>query len=169
MSISLVLVSLVGSGLVMGCAQAQGARRHAVRDRVSADDAVSSVLAISIDGLNPAALERLGVRGTPSLHELAAAGASTLNARTERELTITLPNHTGMVTGRRIDSRLGGHGVTWNDDRPDPGHGAARGRDRGRLGVLRHPPGGRLGGACSPARPSSPCGSGRGPTASTAR
>ena len=49
-----------------------------------------------------------------------ATGASTLNARTEHELTITLPNHTGMVTGRRIEAATGGHGVTWNDDRRRP-------------------------------------------------
>jgi hypothetical protein len=88
--------------------------------RASADDAVASVLAISIDGLNPDALRRLGRDGTPHLHALLDAGASTLNARTERELSITLPNHTGMVTGRRIESSTGGHGVTWNDDRRRP-------------------------------------------------
>ena len=47
-------------------------------------------------------------------------GAFTLNARTEREQTITLPNHTGMLTGRRIDADHGGHGVTWNDERLHP-------------------------------------------------
>jgi hypothetical protein len=44
-------------------------------------------------------------------------GAATLNARTEPEQTVTLPNHTSMMTGRRIDQALGGHGVTWDDDR----------------------------------------------------
>jgi predicted AlkP superfamily pyrophosphatase or phosphodiesterase len=76
------------------------------------------VLAISIDGLNVDALERLGPAGAPHFHRLLDQGASTLNARTEREQTITLPNHTGMLTGRRIDKDSGGHGVTWNDDRP---------------------------------------------------
>ncbi|MCR6033297.1 sulfatase-like hydrolase/transferase [Nocardioides sp. zg-579] len=76
------------------------------------------VLAISVDGLNPAALARLGEQRTPVLHRLLAQGASTRNARTARELTLTLPNHTGMVTGRRIDAAKGGHGVTWNTHRP---------------------------------------------------
>jgi hypothetical protein len=49
-----------------------------------------------------------------------AEGASTLNARTARELTLTLPNHTGMVTGRRVDADHGGHGVFWNDERLEP-------------------------------------------------
>ncbi|WP_127480100.1 alkaline phosphatase family protein [Nocardioides pantholopis] len=75
------------------------------------------VLAISVDGLNPVALRRLGVGRAPTLHRLVAEGRGTLNARTARELTQTLPNHTSMVTGRRIDSRRGGHGVDWNDHR----------------------------------------------------
>lgn len=80
------------------------------------DDAVDYVVAISIDGLNPTALHTLGETGTPALHRLIREGASTLNARTEYELTLTLPNHTGMVTGRRVDAAKGGHGVWFNDD-----------------------------------------------------
>ena len=76
------------------------------------------VLAISVDGLNPAALRRLGPARTPTLHRLVAEGAATLNARTARERTMTLPNHTTMVTGRRVDRHRGGHGVAWNDERP---------------------------------------------------
>ena len=79
-----------------------------------------SVLAISIDGLNPNALRVLGRQGTPNLHAFMNSGASTLNARTSYEMTVTLPNHTGMVTGRRIAAAKGGHGVTWNDDRKTP-------------------------------------------------
>ncbi|MEQ6901319.1 alkaline phosphatase family protein [Nocardioides sp. YIM 152588] len=76
------------------------------------------VLAISLDGLNPTALTRLGRAGTPHLHRLMRQGASTLNARTQVERTVTLPNHTSMITGRRISASHGGHGVTWNTDRP---------------------------------------------------
>ncbi len=85
---------------------------------VSAKAAEPQVLAISIDALNPRALTRLGRNGAPHLWRLIDEGAGTLNARTELELTLTLPNHTGMVTGRRVTARKGGHGVTWNDDRP---------------------------------------------------
>lgn len=81
---------------------------------------VTTVIAVSIDGLNPAAIRELGADRTPTLHRLMAEGASTLNARTEREQTNTLPNHTGMVTSRRIDADSGGHGVVWNDERLDP-------------------------------------------------
>ena len=75
------------------------------------------VLAISLDGFNPAVLKKLGRAKTPNLHRLIDDGASTLNARSQVELTITLPNHTSMVTGRRIKAAQGGHGVTWNTDR----------------------------------------------------
>ncbi len=81
---------------------------------------VTRVLAVSIDGLRSSALTQLGRAGTPTLHRLMTQGASTLNARTEREMTVTLPNHTGMLTSRRILASQGGHGVTWNDDRRRP-------------------------------------------------
>jgi predicted AlkP superfamily pyrophosphatase or phosphodiesterase len=79
---------------------------------------ITRVLAISVDGLNPAAITKLGRSGAPNFYRLRDEGATTLNARTEREQTVTLPNHTGMLTGRRIDRTQGGHGVTWDDDRP---------------------------------------------------
>ena len=43
--------------------------------------AVTQVVVISIDGLNPKAITRLGSAGVPVLHGLMAEGASTLNAR----------------------------------------------------------------------------------------
>jgi hypothetical protein len=90
----------------------------------SADDPVDYVVAISVDGLNPEAIRRLGRSGVPSFYRLIDQGATTLNARTEYERTITLPNHTGMVTGRRI---LGTHGhkVTFNDDNGKTVHASA--------------------------------------------
>jgi hypothetical protein len=84
------------------------------------------VLAISVDGLNVDAVLRLGPAGAPAFHRLLGEGAATLNARTEVEQTVTLPNHAGMLTGRRIDPRSGGHGVTWNEEVPGsmvPGQG----------------------------------------------
>ena len=78
------------------------------------------VVVISLDGLNPTAISQLGREGTPTLHRLMRQGASTLNARAEVEQTETLPNHTGMVTGRRIEKTHEGHAVTWNDERLEP-------------------------------------------------
>ena len=91
----------------------------------SRDDAVKSVLAISIDGLNPRAIGALGPAGAPTFHRLMREGAWSFNARTERESTSTLPNHTGMLTGRRVDASRGGHGVTFNDDNGKTVHQAA--------------------------------------------
>lgn len=76
------------------------------------------VLAISVDGLGSAAIDRLGADRAPTLHRLLSEGAGTLNARTEVEQTVTLPNHASMMTGLRISATQGGHGVTWDDDRP---------------------------------------------------
>ena len=113
-------------------------------------------------------MRKLGRQQLPNLYRFMRAGASTMNARTEHEMTVTLPNHTGMVTGRRIEAATGGHGVTWNDDRPTPATvQAAAGHDvesvftavddaGGSTALLRH------------ARPSSASGSARGPTPSTA-
>ncbi len=81
---------------------------------------VSRVVVISVDGLNPRAITLLGKANAPTFHRLVAEGATTFNARSEVELTLTLPNHTGMVTSRRVDGARGGHGVTWNDERPRP-------------------------------------------------
>lgn len=75
-----------------------------------------SVLAISIDGLRPATIRRLGPRGAPALHRMIRSGASTLNARTVVERTVTLPNHTSMITGRPVATGRGGHGVRMNTD-----------------------------------------------------
>ena len=76
------------------------------------------VLAISVDGLNSQALRDLGPAEAPTFWRLLDEGVRTLNARTEYEQNVTLPNHTSMLTGRRIDRARGGHGVTWDDDRP---------------------------------------------------
>ncbi len=76
------------------------------------------MLAISLDGFNPDLVKKLGRRGAPNLTRLFRNGASTKNARAQVELTVTLPNHTSQLTGRRIDAAEGGHGVTWNDDNP---------------------------------------------------
>jgi hypothetical protein len=102
-----------------------------VGSRVERADA-ESVIAISIDGMSVRAVRKLGRKQLPNLYKFMKAGASTMNARTEREMTVTLPNHTGMVTGRRIEAATGGHGVTWNDDRSTPSTvQAAAGHDVG--------------------------------------
>ena len=74
------------------------------------------VLLISVDGLNTDAIRELDATGqVPAFARLMREGAGTLNARTSFELTQTLPNHTGMLTGRRIDGSTG-TGVRFNED-----------------------------------------------------
>jgi hypothetical protein len=90
-----------------------------------ADNPIDHVIAISIDGLNPRAIKELGKSRTPAFHRLIREGASTLNARTVREKTTTTPNHTTMLTGRRVDAKHGGHGYTENFDNVSTIHQAA--------------------------------------------
>lgn len=95
------------------------------RPREDADNPINHVIAISIDGLNPRAIEELGKSRTPVFHRLMREGAFTLNARTVREKTSTTPNHTAMLTGRRVDAKRGGHGYTENFDNGSTIHKAA--------------------------------------------
>jgi len=90
-----------------------------------ADNPIDHVIAVSIDGLNPDAIKKLGPSRAPAFHRLMREGAYTLNARTVREKTSTLPNHTAMLTGRRVDEKHGGHGYSDNFDDGGTVHGAA--------------------------------------------
>lgn len=109
----LVLTLLVPAGSASGQVSAP---YEASTHREPAPSA-TRVIGISVDGLNTEAITRLGSAGAPTFTRLLEEGAGTLNARTEYEQNVTLPNHTSMMTGRRIDRRHGGHGVTWDDDR----------------------------------------------------
>jgi type I phosphodiesterase/nucleotide pyrophosphatase len=97
---------------------------HTADDQTT-DDPIKHVIGISIDGLNPQAIEELGKSRTPAFHRLMREGAFTLNARTVREKTSTTPNHTTMLTGRRVDAKHGGHGYTENFDNGGTIHQAA--------------------------------------------
>jgi len=115
-----LFVALVATLVLVGV----GAPEPLVTARQSASTAQRSpapngkhVIAISIDGLNTDALLKLGRRRLPHLYRLIWDGAGTIAARSQVEMTVTLPNHTSMVTGRRIARAHGGHGVTWNTER----------------------------------------------------
>lgn len=109
-----------------GCATTADQPRAAALSvrATSPDDAVDHVVAISVDGLLPAAIRRLGRDRAPGFHRLIRQGATTLNARTAYERTETMPNHAGMITGRRV-SAPGGHGVSFNADNGGTVHESA--------------------------------------------
>lgn len=67
--------------------------------RISA--AAEYVIHISVDGLNDAMLQELVDAGqTPNFKRFEDEGAWTLNGRSDYTQTVTLPNHTCMLTGR---------------------------------------------------------------------
>lgn len=114
-----VVLLLAGGVALVGRSPGSTPEDRSVAEQAVAQPAATRrVLAISLDGLNPTALRELGRERVPHLVRLLRQGAATLNARSQVELTLTLPNHTSMVTGRRIDADRGGHGVTWNEHRP---------------------------------------------------
>ena len=75
---------------------------------------IRHVVVVSLDGTGTNVLEAVGLDRLPTLRGLLTNGAATLNARSEVERTVTLPNHAGMLTGRPVDPAIGGHGVTLN-------------------------------------------------------
>jgi predicted AlkP superfamily pyrophosphatase or phosphodiesterase len=84
------------------------------------------VLHISVDGLGASYLQKLLDQGrVPNFARLQAEGAWTHNARTDFDFTITLPNHTCMVTGRSVRDKSGnpasvaGHSWVFNTDPGD--------------------------------------------------
>ncbi len=66
------------------------------------------VIQISIDGLGSCYLAKmLDNNEVPNFKRLKVEGASTLNARTDYDITVTLPNHTTMITARGVKGRFG--------------------------------------------------------------
>ena len=84
------------------------------------------VIHISVDGLGSSYLEKLLAENQlPNFARTQAEGAWTHNARTDFDFTITLPNHTCMVTGRSVRDKSGnpealvGHNWMINTDPGD--------------------------------------------------
>ncbi len=86
----------------------------AVQDAAPARPTFENAIVISVDGLRSDALIAMSAKALPGFARL-RRGASTLNARTDPDWTITLPNHTAMITGRFVEGESG-HGWTKNDD-----------------------------------------------------
>lgn len=77
--------------------------------------AADKVIFISADGLRPDAVTVLGAKGAPNFDRLRREGAWTGNARTDVVYTITLPNHTCMISGLGVVGPSG-HGWISNSD-----------------------------------------------------
>lgn len=75
--------------------------------------AAEHVILISVDGLRADAITALGPKKAPNLHFLIEQGAATLNARTDADLAVTLPNHTCMLTGLGVN---GDNGHNYHDN-----------------------------------------------------
>lgn len=82
---------------------------------------------VSVDGLHPGALARGRVEAFPAF-ERVLRGPHTLDARTDPDITITLPNHLGMVTGLPTIE----HRWTANDEPPAARHGGTLHKKTGR-------------------------------------
>jgi len=77
------------------------------------------VLAISVDGLRSDALTAADPGSLPAFARL-LTGAHTLNARPDPVWSVTLPNHSDMLTGRPVEGAEG-HGWRENIDPPIDG------------------------------------------------
>jgi predicted AlkP superfamily pyrophosphatase or phosphodiesterase len=85
----------------------------------AAEDTASTiehVVIVSVDGLRPELLIPEMESEHPALVRL-TRGPHTLAARCDPDVSITMPNHVGMVTGRLVTGE-GGHGWVTNDDPP---------------------------------------------------
>lgn len=87
------------------------------------------VLVISVDGLRPDAIDGPEDGPLPGFRRI-LSGPHTLQARADADLTITLPNHVSMVTGRPVGGP-NGHGWTENGDPPAPQHGGTLHKRKG--------------------------------------
>lgn len=77
------------------------------------------VIIISVDGLRSDVIESFDASQLPAFHRLMDEGAWTLNARSDPQFTITMPNHVSMMTGRWVHDAAGSgpsHGWAYNDD-----------------------------------------------------
>jgi len=122
----LALAAAVGAALA-ACSGGREPGAGAAPDAAAAGHPrYQHVLMISVDGLRPEAAAGPGGAALPGFARL-LAGAATLDARTDPDWTITLPNHTGMLTGRCTEGEAGHH---WRlNDLPPPGQ-----RLRGEVG-----------------------------------
>ncbi|MDI9402363.1 MAG: alkaline phosphatase family protein [Limnohabitans sp.] len=94
-----------------------------------AETAIEHVLIVSVDGLRADALLPPSIAQFPAFARV-LRGPHTLEARTDAEFTITLPNHISMLTGRPVGGE-DGHGWKQNDEPPGAKQGGTVHANRG--------------------------------------
>lgn len=124
----LLSLALLTLGLQLAHAQAPLTPVTQVAPLPAAAAPVAHVIQISVDAMGAKYLDKF-LQESPqdfnNFGRLIKEGASTLNARADYTFTITLPNHTCMVTGRPVDTppewpEAQGHYWKWNGDFPSP-------------------------------------------------
>lgn len=108
---------------------AQASPAAAVPPARAAPTAFRHVLVVSVDGLRPDAIDGPEDGELPGFRRL-LRGPHTLQARADADLTITLPNHVSMATGRPVAGPEG-HGWTENGDPPAVRHGGTLHKRKG--------------------------------------
>lgn len=94
------------------------------------------VILISMDGLRSDAIKALGRKRASAFYQMIREGASTFNARTDNDMTVTIPNHTSMITGYPVLGK-NGHQVTINRDSSQSVHDYAGRHITSLFNVLR--------------------------------
>ncbi len=99
---------------------------HSLASTVAAAGVAEYVIQVSVDGMGSSYLQALIDEGqVPTFKRFQDEGAWTHNARTDFDYTVTLPNHTCMVTGRPVKDKaaspaaIAGHNWTINTDPGD--------------------------------------------------
>lgn len=74
------------------------------------------VITVSFDGMGASYLQsQIAAGKLPHLKQVVDQGAGTFNARADYDITVTLPNHTSMITSRPVEGAKG-HNWTSNTD-----------------------------------------------------
>jgi len=112
---TILVLGLAGCGEAPAAKLAPAARPATAPPPAEPGNLENAVL-VSVDGLRSDALLALQPEALPGFTRL-LGGSATLNARCDPDYSITLPNHTSMITGRPV---LGpeGHGWILNDEAP---------------------------------------------------
>jgi hypothetical protein len=110
------LLAVLAFAAGAGCTQPADAPPSATPAMAPSRPDFDRLLLISVDGLRPEAIAAANATHLPGFGRL-LAGASTLDARTDPDWTTTLPNHTGMMSGRFVEG-VEGHNYRQNDIPP---------------------------------------------------